>query len=274
MLWMAVFFLAPMAIVWAYSFSDSRGLTGGIVTGGLHNYARALEPLYLCVLARSAAFAAAAATLCLVIAFPVAMAIALAGPRARTGLLLLVMLPLSTNLVIRIYALVTTLKTEGLLNRGLGWVWAHAGWGALTPLPLLHNDFAVMLGLVYCHLPLMVLPLYAALGRLDRSLIEASLDLGAGQAETFRRVVLPLAAPGIAAGVLLTFAPAIGAYLAPDLLGGPDSRMIANVIGRQFARASDWPFGAALSFLLIYLTLAAVGLQTVRRRRIRARGRG
>ncbi len=128
---------------------------------------------------------------------------------------------------------------------------------------LLHNNFAVILGLVYVHLPFMVLPLYSALDRLDKSLLEASLDLGAGHMRTIFKVVVPLALPGIASGVLITFIPALGAYLTPDLLGGPDSQMIANVIERQFKRANDWPFGAAMSFVLMYLTFIAIAIQAV-----------
>jgi spermidine/putrescine transport system permease protein len=133
--------------------------------------------------------------------------------------------------------------------------------GDFQPLELLHNNFAVIFGLVYVHLPFMVLPLYSALDRMDRSLMEASLDLGAGHMRTIWSVVVPLAAPGIASGILITFIPALGAYLTPDLLGGPDSQMIANVIERQFKRANDWPFGAALSFLLMYLTFFAIAVQ-------------
>jgi spermidine/putrescine transport system permease protein len=143
--------------------------------------------------------------------------------------------------------------------------------GAFHPLPLLHNNFAVVFGLVYVQLPFMVLPLYAALDRLDRSLLEASLDLGAGHFTTFARVVVPLAIPGIISGILVTLIPSIGAYLTPDLLGGPDSQMIANVIERQFRSADDWPFGAALSFLLMYMTFVAIALQAVVSRR-RERG--
>ena len=155
----------------------------------------------------------------------------------------------------------------------LGWLWTHAGGlmrfagleplGDFVPLQLLHNNFAVVFGLVYVHLPFMVLPLYSALDRLDRSLLEASLDLGAGHARTMLQIVAPLALPGIASGILITFIPALGAYLTPDLLGGPDSQMIANIIERQFKRANDWPFGAALSFLLMYMTFIAIALQSV-----------
>ena len=144
------------------------------------------------------------------------------------------------------------------------------GFGAFEPfqpVPLLYNNFALVLGLVYVHLPFMVLPLYAALDRLDKSLIEASLDLGAGHWTTITRIVMPLAAPGILSGLLITFVPALGAYLTPDLMGGTDSQMIANVIERQFKRANDWPFGAALSFLLLYATFILIALQALRTRR-------
>ena len=143
--------------------------------------------------------------------------------------------------------------------------------GTFEPLPLLYNNFAVVLGLVYVHLPFMVLPLYAALDRLDKSLIEASLDLGAGHLRTLLSIVAPLAAPGIISGIIITFVPALGAYLTPDLLGGTDSQMIANVIERQFKRANDWPFGAALSFLLMYATFIAIAFQAMKSRQAERR---
>ncbi len=252
--WFLLFFAAPLAAVWGFSFGVNRGETGIEVSGTFANYARALEPLYLGILGKSIGLAALATIVCLVAGFPVAVAIAFAPPRAKPWLLLAVMLPFWTNLLIRTYALIAVLRDGGLVNQAL------ASFGA-PPLPLMHNDFAVVLGLVYVHLPFAVLPLYAALDRLDRSLIEASLDLGAGHLRTFAEVVLPLAAPGVAAAALLTFIPALGAYLTPDLLGGPGSQMIAGVIERQFKRANDWPFGAALAFVLMYLTFAAVAVQ-------------
>jgi spermidine/putrescine transport system permease protein len=262
-LWLAVFFVVPLGIVWAYSFGQTVGLTGIAVTGTGANYARALDPLYLQVLVTSAGIAALTTLICLVAGFPIALAIAFAPPRAKAWLLLLVMLPFWTNLLIRTYALMAMLRTTGPLNSALGWI-------GVGPLPLLHNDFAVILGLVYVNLPFLILPVYAALDRLDRSLIEASLDLGASQLRTMRGIVVPLALPGILTGLLITFIPALGSYLTPDLLGGPDSQMIANVIERQFKRANDWPFGAALSFLLIYLTFVAVAAQALLARRRRA----
>ena len=271
--WLMLFFLIPLAIVWVYSFGTNVGLTEIAFTGTFSNYARAIEPLYVGIFLKSVGVAGLTTLLCLIVGFPVALAITFAPDRLKAWLILLVMLPFWTNLLIRTYALIAVLRTEGYVNLSLGWLWNHAsglmtmvGLSPLTrfePLELLHNNFAVVFGLVYVHLPFMVLPLYSALDRLDRSLLEASLDLGAGHFRTMMMVVVPLALPGIASGILITFIPALGAYLTPDLLGGPDSQMIANIIERQFKRANDWPFGAALSFLLMYMTFIAIALQAM-----------
>ncbi len=280
-LWLIAFFLIPLGVVWLYSFGRNVGLTEIDISGTFANYARALEPLYLEIFGKSVAVAALTTLLCLIIGFPVALAITFAQPKWRPWLLLAVMLPFWTNLLIRTYALITVLRTQGYVNKSLGWFWESASsfkaliglspLPAWEPLPLLYNNFAVVLGLVYVHLPFMVLPLYAALDRLDKSLIEASLDLGAGHFRTLVQIVAPLAAPGIISGVIITFVPALGAYLTPDLMGGTDSQMIANVIERQFKRANDWPFGAALSFLLMYATFILIALQALRNRKAETR---
>lgn len=274
--WVVAFFLVPMAIVWLYSFGENRGLTEIDISGTLDNYKRATEWLYVTIFAKSFAVAALVTLICLIVGFPIAMAITFASEKWRPWLLLGIMLPFWTNLLIRTYALMMLLGTQGFANKGLGLLWGGASWVktlvGLEPLPtwepveLLFNNFAVVFGLVYVHLPFMVLPLYAALDRLDRSLIEASLDLGAGHFRTIMRIVVPLAAPGIVAGVMITLIPALGAYLTPDLMGGTDSQMIANVIERQFKKANDWPFGAALSFLLIYAMFILIALQSLRRK--------
>lgn len=273
-LWLVLFFLVPMAIVWFYSFGENSGPADIAITGTLANYKRAMEWLYLSIFFKSLVVAALVTVICLVVGFPVAMAITFASEKWRPWLLLGIMLPFWTNLLIRTYALMMVMGTNGFANQGLGALWNGASWlrtlvglqplEAWTPVQLLYNNFAVVVGLVYVHLPFMVLPLYSALDRLDRSLIEASLDLGAGHFRTLTRIVMPLAAPGIAAGVMITLIPALGAYLTPDLMGGTDSQMIANVIERQFKRANDWPFGAALSFLLIYAMFILVALQSLR----------
>jgi spermidine/putrescine transport system permease protein len=270
-LWVAAFFLIPLGIVWLYSFGENRGLTDVALSGTFANYIRAFEPLYLQIFAKSMFVAGITTLLCLIIGFPVALSIVFASERWRAWLLLLVMLPFWTNLLIRTYALIAVLRTEGFANFTLEWLWSNASGlmtfaglqplGQFQPLQMLYNNFAVVLGLVYVHLPFMVLPLYAALDRLDKSLMEASLDLGAGHLRTLYSIVVPLAMPGIISGIIITFVPALGAYLTPDLLGGPDSQMIANVIERQFKRANDWPFGAALSFLLMYATFIAIALR-------------
>jgi spermidine/putrescine transport system permease protein len=260
-LWFAVFFIAPMSLVWLYSFGETTGLLGVRVSGTFENYARALDPLIFSVLLDSVWIAALTTVICLVAAFPIALAMTFAKPDTKAWLLMLVMLPFWTNLLIRTYAMISVLGTKGVINSGAEMVHgllAGIGlpMGAFEPMPLLYNKTAVIIGLVYVHLPFMVLPLYAALDRLDKSLIEASLDLGASHLQTILKVVVPLALPGIVAGVIITFIPALGSYLTPEMLGGPNDLMIASLIERQFKRANDWPFGAALSFLLMYITLA------------------
>ena len=270
--WLVVFFLVPMAIIWAYSFGENASLTRIAVNGTFMNYAHALTPLYLGIIAKSFWFAALTTVGCLVVGFPVAVGITFASDRAKVWLLLAIMLPFWTNLLIRTYALMAALRDEGYVNLSLGFLWGVAShltavFGhplpAFHPLPLLHNNGAVVFGLIYVQLPFMVLPLYAALDRLDRSLIEASLDLGAGHFATFFKVVIPLAMPGVTSGVIVTLIPSVGAYLTPDLMGGPQSMMIANVIERQFKMANNWPFGSALSFLLMYMTFLGIAMQAV-----------
>ena len=273
LIFLFAFLLAPLAIVWGYSFGHTQGLKEIVVDGTFLNYAHALNPLYLSILLKSFLFAALTTAICLVIGFPVALTITFARPQSKAWLLLLIMLPFWTNLLIRTYALMAVLRTQGYVNGLLNICWTGAAHllaalhlphpGAFQPLDLLYNNFAVILGLVYVQLPFMVLPLYSALDRLDRSLLEASLDLGAGHIRTLLQIVVPLAMPGIASGVLVTLIPSLGAFLTPDLLGGVDSQMIANVIERQFKAANDWPFGAALSFLLMYVTFAAIVLQSL-----------
>ena len=274
--WTLLFFVIPMAFVWFYSFGRNVGLTDIDIVGTLDNYKRATEWLYLSIFLKSLAVAALVTLICLIVGFPVAMAITFASEKWRPWLLLGIMLPFWTNLLIRTYALMIVMGQQGYANKGLEALWGGASWlktlvglqpmETWEPLPLLYNNFAVVVGLVYVHLPFMVLPLYSALDRLDKSLIEASLDLGAGHLKTLFKVVVPLAAPGIIAGVMITLIPALGAYLTPDLMGGTDSQMIANVIERQFKRANDWPFGAALSFLLIYAIFAQIALQGMRKK--------
>jgi spermidine/putrescine transport system permease protein len=270
-LWLLGFFLVPLTLIWVLAFGERAGPVEIVITGTLSNYLDALQPVYLLLFWKSFWIAGLATAVALAIGFPVALAVSFAPPRTKPLLLLLVILPFWTNLLIRTYAMIAVLRTKGYVNFGLEGFWdlasdALVAVGAaplppFTPLQLLYNNAAVIIGIVYVYLPFMVLPLYATLERLDRSYLEASLDLGAGQWRTFFSVVVPLARPGIVSGVILVFIPALGTFLISDLLGGPDSQLIGNVIERQFKAANNWPLGSALSFLLMYLTFAALALR-------------
>jgi len=255
---MAVTMLAPLAIILVYSFL-TRGAYGGVEPPStIENYTRLWDPVYATIIIRSLWIAAAATALCLILGFPLALFIARSG--ARKNLYLgLVILPFWTSFLIRTYAWMFILRDTGIVNSVL------QSLGVIRePLPLLYNSGAVILGLVYGFLPFMVLPLYATLERLDPSLLEAAADLGARPWDTLMRVILPLCAPGIRAGAILTFVPCLGTYLTSDLLGGSKTVLIGNLVQNQFTASRDWPFGAALSLALMAI---AIGLLfSVRRR--------
>jgi len=246
---MIALFVVPLLITLAYSFL-TRGPYGGVFTPWtFENYQRALDPLYLVILWRSVWLAAVSTLFCLILAFPVALYIARAE-RNKALLLNLVMLPFWTSFLIRTYAWMFLLRDTGLVNVALeGLHVIHA------PIPLLFNDGAVVLGLVYGFLPFMVLPLYATLEKLDPALLDAACDLGATPWVALWRVIVPLSKPGIAAGCVLVFIPCLGAYLTPDLMGGGKTVMLGNLVQSQFTTARDWPFGAAISLLLMLIVL-------------------
>ena len=243
-----LFFAVPMAIVVIMSLLTRGDYGGAEQPWNTESYGRLLDPLYVAILWRSVWMAAAATVLCLLLGFPLALYISRA--QKHRGLLLqLVILPFWTSFLIRTYAWLFLLRDTGLINTALLRI------GAIhQPLPLLYNNGAVLLGLVYGYLPFMVLPVYAALERLDPSLSEAAADLGASPLAIVTRVIAPLAAPGILAGSMLVFIPSLGAYLTPDLMGGGRTVMIGNLVQNQFTTARDWPFGSALSLTLMILT--------------------
>ncbi len=246
---MLTLFAAPLAIILAYSLL-TRGTWGGISRPwSLESYRRLADPIYLGILWRSFWIAGAATALCLLLGFPLALFISRAGSR-KNLYLSLVILPFWTSFLVRTYAWMFLLRDTGLINTALQKL------GLIhDPLPLLYNDGAVILGLVYGYLPFMVLPLYATLERLDRNLLEAAADLGARPWVALTRVIIPLSAPGIRAGAILVFIPCLGAYLTPDLLGGGKTVMIGNLIQNQFTTARDWPFGSAVSLTLMAIVL-------------------
>ncbi|MBV9264585.1 MAG: ABC transporter permease [Acidobacteriaceae bacterium] len=246
---MAVLFFAPLLIVVLYSFL-SRGAYGGVeLPWTASSYTRVFDSLYLAILWRSIWVSALSTAICALLGFPLALYIARAGSN-RTLLLNLVMLPFWTSFLIRIYAWMFLLRDTGLINSFL--LAVHV---IRQPLPLLFNTGAVILGLVYGYLPFMVLPLYATVEKLDPSLLDAAADLGASPAITVWKVIVPLSKPGILAGSLLVFIPCLGAYLTADLMGGGKSVMIGNVVQNQFTTSRDWPFGAAISLLLMAVAL-------------------
>jgi spermidine/putrescine transport system permease protein len=252
-LWLFLFFIAPLLIVVVYSFLE-RGTYGGVIWQfTIENVRRVMDPLYLGTFLRSVYIAATTTFFCLLLGFPLAYFIATRQPRQRNTLLLALMIPFWTNFLIRTYAWLTLLRTNtGLINVTL------MNLGLINkPLPLFGNDLAIVLGLVYGWLPDMVLPIYAALERLDRSLLEAASDLYAPGRNVFLRVIWPLSLPGVVAGSMLVFIPSLGAFVTPAILGGGKALMIGNIISNQFLAAHDWPFGSALSTLMMGLMLIA-----------------
>jgi spermidine/putrescine transport system permease protein len=273
--WLLLFFVAPLVIIFLYSFGETVSLTEVQTTWTLQNYARLLEPDIITLFWRSLALAGISTAICLLMGYPVALVIATAPGRWKPWLLLIIILPFWTNLLIRTYALLNILGTQGRVNNLLEWLWTQAdgffnliGLGAYNvmgeefePIIFLGRWSGVIIGLVYVHLPFTVLPIYAALERLDRSYLEASLDLGAGQWRTFRSVLLPLTMAGVVTAAIITFIPMLGSFLTPALLGRGQVDMIANVIERQFKGANDWPFGAAMSLFLLYVTFIILAIQ-------------
>ena len=258
--------LLPMLIAFGYSLMTPSPYGGVTAPATLASYVRlawdrdlddrlALDPTYAWILARSLAQAAAATLICVAAGLPLAWWMATRPPRARRWLLLAVTVPFWTNLLIRTYCWVLILRDNGLLNQAL------QGLGLTkAPMTFLYSDGAVLLGLVYANLPFMVLPIYAALEKVDPRLIEAAHDLYAGRRRILFRVVWPLARPGVAAGTLLVFVPALGSFLAPDILGGNRRLMLGPLIQQQFSSARDWAFGSALSIVLMALVLVALAI--------------
>jgi spermidine/putrescine transport system permease protein len=248
-LWAFAFVVAPAAIMLTYSFLE-RGTLGGVQWGTftLENYAGVGDPTYLGIIVRSIGYAGLTTGICLATGYPVAYMIGRSDARWRNLLLMAVMVPFWTSFLIRTYAWVTILKSQGLLNSLL----LSTGLIA-APLDLLYTPGAVVVGLVYTFLPYMILPIFTSVEKLDGALIEAALDLGAGPVRAFSRVIVPLTSPGISAGILLVFVPALGIYAVNDILGGGRVDMIGNIIENQIkGNARNWPFGAALGTALLF----------------------
>ena len=274
--YLVVFFAIPVLIMVLASFRNS-GEFGGLApliseeSGQLdlttENYARFFSDfIYTELFLKSFAYAAITTLVCLVIAYPLAMLIARSSKKHRDLLVLLVILPFWSNFLIRVYAWMIILGPQSVfvsaLNHGLGLI-------GVEPVSLLYTPFAVIVGLVYVHLPFMVLPLYANLEKHDPALLDAAQDLGANAWRRFWRVTFPLSLPGVYAGAALVFIPALGIFAIPDILGGTEGIMIGNVIKQQFLDTRDWPFGSVLSMVLtvVAVALAAAAAWYARRER-------
>lgn len=245
-LWLLIFLVIPSLALLALSFAKN-GSYGQIVWElGLHNYRRAFDAKYLPVLVRTLAFAGCATSLCLLLGYPLAYFLVFRAGKWRNALLIGLMVPFWSSTLVAFYSWMIVLGKEGLLNTAL------LKLGFLSqPLGLLYTPASVVLGLVYFYLPFMVLPLYGSLDKVPRSLVEAAYDLGAGRWTAFLRVTVPLSLPGIVTGCLLTFIPCMGDFITAELLGGPRYYLLGNLISNQFLMAQDWPFGAALTVILL-----------------------
>jgi spermidine/putrescine transport system permease protein len=249
-LWYALFLVAPLGVLLVFSFGI-RGPNGGYLPGfTLEQYesiGTRVTPLVNTVW-----YAALGTIACLVVAYPLAYYLATRAGSKRFVLLALVVIPLWTSFLIRTYAWMFLLGSNGLPR-----VWDELGMGRLV---LLNTPFAIILGIVYNYLPLMILPLFVSLDRLDRSLLEGSRDLGAGPVATFRQVSLPLSLPGIVSGCLLVFIPAMGEYLIPVLLGGGKTYFLGNALADLFLQSRNWPFGSAIGTAFVIMMLVVVAL--------------
>lgn len=265
-LWLVLLFLLPFLIVFNISltelalaippYTDLISWTEGRLDIALNfaNYLQLVDdPLYVDAYLQSLQIAAVATLCCLLIGYPLAWAVAHSKASTRNILLLLVILPSWTSFLIRVYAWMGILKNNGVLNNVLLWL------GVIDqPLVILHTNLAVYIGIVYSYLPFMVLPIYTALTRLDYSLVEASLDLGAKPLKTFFSVIVPLTRGGIIAGSMLVFIPAVGEFVIPELLGGPDSIMIGRVLWQEFFNNRDWPVASAIATIMLLLLIIPI----------------
>lgn len=264
-LWLLVFFLAPFAIILKISLADpilaqppySSSFDGdGRPAMSLSNYFFLIsDKLYSITYLRSVAMASVTTTLCLMLGFPMAYGIARAKPATRSLLLLLVVLPFWISFLLRVYAWMGLMNNHGVINNLFIWL------GVIDqPLQIMYTDFATAVGLVYSYLPFMILPLYASLERMDLDLVDAAQDLGATRTRAFWDITWPLAKPGTIAGCLLVFIPAMGEYVIPYLLGGPDSLFIGRVLFDEFYSNRDWPLASAVAIILLLLLVVPIVL--------------
>jgi spermidine/putrescine transport system permease protein len=261
--WLVAFFVIPLALIFVVSLGSRDALDRiTLANPSLDNYARAFDPIFLPTFLNSIRYATVTTILSLVIGYPIAYWISRYGGRHKVLLLILVMLPFWTSYLIRTYSWIILLRDNGVVNSLL-----QAAGLTQEPIILMNTDISVILGMTYGFLPFAILPLFVSIDRLDPDLIAAGRDLYASGRGAFLHVTLPLTMPGIVAAGLLTFIPALGDFVTPDLLGGPQTTTIAKNIQELFLTGRNWPYGAALGFVLMVVTLAGtlIALRTLRR---------
>jgi len=253
LLWMVIFFVIPLIFIVVVSFS-TRGDVGNIVYKfTFSNYIKLLNPLYINIFIKSILIAIYTTILCLIIGYPFAFIIATSPKKYKPIFLLLIILPFWTNSLVRTYAMIVLLRTEGIINTLL--LHLHI---INAPLNLMYNNTAVMIGMLYMMFPFMVLPLYTSLEKLDKRILDAASDLGAGPVNKFLKITLPLTKGGIISGCILVFIPTLGLFFVTDLMGGSKVILMSNLIKNQFLTARDWPFGSAISVVLIIIMLSVI----------------
>jgi len=253
LLWMVIFFVIPLIFIVVVSFS-TRGDVGNIVYKfTFSNYIKLLNPLYINIFIKSILIAIYTTILCLIIGYPFAFIIATSPKKYKPIFLLLIILPFWTNSLVRTYSMIVLLRTEGIINTLL--LHLHI---INAPLNLMYNNTAVMIGMLYMMFPFMVLPLYTSLEKLDKRILDAASDLGAGPVNKFLKITLPLTKGGIISGCILVFIPTLGLFFVTDLMGGSKVILMSNLIKNQFLTARDWPFGSAISVVLIIIMLSVI----------------
>lgn len=255
-MWSLVFIVFPIILVLVYSFNSSSGMSLANFSPTFDNFRRVFEPLYIKIFLVSILLAIGSTLLCIAVGYPVAYYISRMSDKWRNSLMLLFVVPMWMNFLLRTYAWLTLLGNNGLINKFLGLF-------GIAPLNLMYNINAIMLGMVYNFLPFMVLPIYSTMVKMDKSLIEAAKDLGATNAQIFKKVIFPLSLPGVYTGITMVFIPAISTFVIPDLLGGNRFYLIGNLIEKQFTFTGDWAFGSAISIVLILIMFVIMILQNL-----------
>lgn len=253
LVWILIFTIIPLFLVLYFAFTTGDSQNFSTFTFSLENFKKFFTPIYMTVLIKSINLALVSTVLCLIIGYPIAYIISREKPKKRNIMILMFVIPMWMNFLLRTYAWLTLLGRNGLINTLI----TKLGFPALD---LMFNDKAVMLGMVYNFLPFMVLPIYSVLTKIDKSLLEASEDLGANVATTFRKVIFPLSLPGVITGITMVFIPAMSTFVISSLLGGNKSNLIGNIIEQQFRWTGDWHFGSSMSIILMVFILITMAL--------------